>query len=98
MLIHGFAYSAEENSEADRRLKLINRLNELNFMHFVKLTGSTVEYAKHRYTGQVDPAFGHPVDAETLLIWLDGWGMAPFGGTINYDPETGIFDAVVYTD
>lgn len=98
MLIHGFAYSKTELEEGDRRNKVVQRLNELNFMNFVTVTKSIPEYAQHKYSGIVSSDFVHPFTDEDLLIWLDGWCLAPFGGSIDYDRRSGKFDAVVYTD
>lgn len=99
MLISGYAFSTNEASEFYRRQALMEKFEEIKFGRYVTLTNSSPSYSVHRYSGVVDVA-NCPIQftSEDLLVWLDGYPMAPFGGEIDYDPVSGKFSAKVYTD
>lgn len=98
MFVHGFAYTTDEDVEADRRRNIVKSLNELSFGDYVTINSKGIYYAKHAYSGTVDRSFSGQFTPQDLLFWLDGFTVAPFGGVIDYDSSTGRFSAIIYTD
>lgn len=98
MLVPGYAYSPNEDSEMNRRTDRMSYLRNNNFYQFIEVNKSVPGYTVHRYTGKILPGFVEAILPEDILIWLDGFSMAPFGGVIDYDHNSGHFSATVYTD